>query len=70
MGVVRFTGKPGVSREGMEGGGTLPLEHLWTHVWELPPPPPEAWSCKQNCAWEPEARLQTGVHPCATFGGP
>lgn len=54
----------------MEGGGTLPLEHLWTHVWELPPTRSMELNCKQNCAWEPEVRLQTGVHPCATFGGP
>lgn len=32
MGLVRFTGKPGISREGVEGGGILPLEHLWTHM--------------------------------------
>lgn len=32
MGVVRFTGKPGVSREGEDGGGALPLEHLWRHM--------------------------------------
>lgn len=42
MGMVKFIGKPGVSREGMEGGGTLLFKLLGTCAGAYSPP--EAWS--------------------------